>query len=207
MTNIHTAVQLFISLGFHIHPKKSVIVPSQSIEYLGFVLSSVTMTVKLTDAKISKYVKLCKGFLTVYKKHKIRDVASLIGKLTSTFPGVQYGPLHYRHLEQDETEALKQCGGGYEAPMVLSNASLRDLQWWVTNLDTAFRNIHIGEPECIVHTDASLTGWGTKCERMSAQGIWSSGEKCRPINYLELLAIQCGLHLCAVSTMTVIFVF
>ena len=26
MTNIHTAVQLFISLGFHIHPKKSVIV-------------------------------------------------------------------------------------------------------------------------------------------------------------------------------------
>ena len=199
MTNIHTAVQLFISLGFHIHPKKSVIVPSQSIEYLGFVLSSVTMTVKLTDAKISKYVKLCKGFLTVYKKHKIRDVASLIGKLTSTFPGVQYGPLHYRHLEQDKTEALKQCGGGYEAPMVLSNASLRDLQWWVTNLDTAFRNIHIGEPWCIVHTDASLTGWGAKCERMSAQGIWSSGEKCRPINYLELLAIQCGLQsLCRV---------
>ncbi|KAK2548898.1 Polyprotein P3 [Acropora cervicornis] len=199
MTNIHTAVQLFISLGFHIHPKKSVIVPSQSIEYFGFVLSSVTMTVKLTDAKISKYVKLCKGFLTVYKKHKIRDVASLIGKLTSTFPGVQYGPLHYRHLEQDKTEALKQCGGGYEAPMVLSNASLRDLQWWVTNLDTAFRNIHIGEPECIVHTDASLTGWGAKCDRMSAQGIWSSGEKCRPINYLELLAIQCGLQsLCRV---------
>ena len=58
MTNILTVVQLFISLGFHIHPEKSVIVPSQSIEYLGFVLSSVTMTVKLTDAKISKYVKL-----------------------------------------------------------------------------------------------------------------------------------------------------
>ena len=107
MTNIHTAVQLFISLGFHIHPKKSVIVPSQSIECLGFVLSSVTMTVKLADAKISKYVKLCKGFLTVYKKHKIRDVVSLIGKLTSIFPGVQYGPLRYRHLEQDKTEALK----------------------------------------------------------------------------------------------------
>ncbi|XP_068713259.1 uncharacterized protein [Montipora foliosa] len=194
MTNILTAVQLFISLGFHIHPKKSVIVPSQSIEYLGFVLSSVTMTVKLTDAKISKYVKLCKGFLTVNRKHKIRDVASLIGKLTSTFPGVQYGPLHYRHLEQDKTEALKQCGGDYEAPMVLSNASLRDLQWWVTNLDTAFRNIHIGEPECILHTDASLTGWGAKCERMSAQGVWSSGEKCRPVNYLELLAIQCSLQ-------------
>ena len=83
--------------------------------------------------------------------------------------------------------------------MVLSNASLRDLQWWVTNLDTAFRNIHIGEPKCIVHTDASLTRWGAKCERMSAQGIWSSGEKCRPINYLEFLAIQCGLQsLCRV---------
>ncbi|XP_067045964.1 uncharacterized protein [Acropora muricata] len=99
----------------------------------------------------------------------------------------------------DKTEALKQCGGDYEALMVLSNASLRDLQWWVTNLDTAFRNIHIGEPECIVHTDESLTGWGAKCERMSAQGIWSSGEKCRPINYLELLAILCGLQsLCRV---------
>ena len=52
LRNTQTAVQLFISLGFQVHPKKSMVVPTQKIEYLRFVLSSVDMTVKLTDKKV-----------------------------------------------------------------------------------------------------------------------------------------------------------
>ena len=42
-TTLH-AIELFSKLGFKINRDKSVVVPSQSIEFLGFVLNSVTMT-------------------------------------------------------------------------------------------------------------------------------------------------------------------
>ena len=43
----------------------------------------------------------------VLKIMTIREVALLIGTLVSTFPGVQFGPLHYRTLERDKNLALR----------------------------------------------------------------------------------------------------
>ena len=37
LRNTFTAVQLFISLGFQVHSKKAMVVPTKKIEYLGFV--------------------------------------------------------------------------------------------------------------------------------------------------------------------------
>jgi len=39
------AVQLIIILGFKVHPEKSVIIPTQTLEFLGFVLDSIRMIV------------------------------------------------------------------------------------------------------------------------------------------------------------------
>ena len=50
--NIAGTVGLFTNLGFTIHPVKSVLQPQRQI--LGFALSSITMTVTLTDAKVMK---------------------------------------------------------------------------------------------------------------------------------------------------------
>ena len=63
LTNTLTAVQLFISLGFQVHSKKSMVVPTQKIGYLGFVLSSVDIIVGLTDKKVHAIVKRCRQFL------------------------------------------------------------------------------------------------------------------------------------------------
>ncbi len=43
------ATRLFDSLGLTISVKKSVLVPVQRIEYLGFIIDSVSMTVELTQ--------------------------------------------------------------------------------------------------------------------------------------------------------------
>ena len=86
LRNILTAVQLFISLGFQVHPKKCMVVPTQKIEYLGFVLSPVDLTVRLTDEKVHTIVKRCREFLRENKEHLIREVASLIGTLISGAP-------------------------------------------------------------------------------------------------------------------------
>ena len=44
---------------FVVHSEKSVFVPSQEIEYLGFIINSVTMTVTLTTKKKRKIFDIC----------------------------------------------------------------------------------------------------------------------------------------------------
>ena len=47
--NISETVSLLDSLGFTIHPAKSVMQPTQIIIFLGFVLNSQNMTIRLTN--------------------------------------------------------------------------------------------------------------------------------------------------------------
>ena len=95
--NLRKAIFLFLKLGFTLHPEKSVLVPSQSLIFLGFWLDSVTMTVSLTQEKKATLKLLC---LKALEKRNliIRFVAQVIGKIVSSLPGVEFGRLHYRHL-------------------------------------------------------------------------------------------------------------
>ena len=44
----------FDKLGFVVHAQKSVLIPNQSLVFLGFVINSVTMKISLTDSKKGK---------------------------------------------------------------------------------------------------------------------------------------------------------
>ena len=51
---VNATVNLFDSLGFVIHPAKSVFVPPQQLIFLGFLIDSVQMRVYLTNEKVAK---------------------------------------------------------------------------------------------------------------------------------------------------------
>ena len=55
---IDTFIQ-FDSLGFTIHPDKSVFIPSQCLVLLGFIIDSVAMTITLTPEKALKVQEAC----------------------------------------------------------------------------------------------------------------------------------------------------
>ena len=90
-SNIKATSLLFNRLGFHLHPTKSVIVPTQTLTFLGFRLDSLSMTVSQTEEKILKTVEACKRLQNVTKP-LISEVAEVIGLIVSNFPGVQFGP-------------------------------------------------------------------------------------------------------------------
>ena len=94
-------ILFFLELGFTLHPKKSVLVPSQSLIFLGFRLDSVAMAVSLAQEKKAKLKWLC---LEALEKGNqvIWFVAQVIDKIVSSLPGVEFGRLHYRHLERDK---------------------------------------------------------------------------------------------------------
>ena len=69
-------------------------IPSQEIVFLGIVLNSVTLTIKLTSEKEQKVLKACKTLQT-QARHTIREVAKVLGLLVISFPAIMYGPLYY----------------------------------------------------------------------------------------------------------------
>jgi hypothetical protein len=114
VANVKATVGLFDSLGFISHPDKSVLIPTQRLTYLGFVLDSIEMKIYLTPEKADRLIKIC--LETVNKpKPTIQEIASLVGMMTASFPGVMYGPLHYRSIDIDKNEALKQSKGNFNS--------------------------------------------------------------------------------------------
>ena len=121
--------------GFVVHPDKSVVKPTQIMEFLGFILNSLDMTVRLTKRKIDNLTSIISHILQK-SEITIQELSEIIGKLVATFPGVQYGKLYYRQIDNEKTLALKMSKGDYSAKMKLSNTAKSDLKWWVFNLPT-----------------------------------------------------------------------
>ena len=67
LDNILVATELLRELGFVIHTEKSVLIPSQAIVFLGFIISSKNMTLSLTDEKRNKIKALLAYCLSKYQ--------------------------------------------------------------------------------------------------------------------------------------------
>lgn len=107
--------------------------PTQELVFLGFILNSVSMTIKLTSKKIEKI----KGKIDCIRqklRYTIRDVAEIVGIMVSYSVAVPLGILHTKFLEIDKIKALKECKGQFDAYMTLSNISLDDLNCWYNNV-------------------------------------------------------------------------
>ena len=192
-SNIVDTTNLLTNLGLYPHEDKSVTIPTQIIQHLGFVLNSIDMTVSLTEEKISTLTQIAQ--LVVSKSEMpIRLVAKLIGHMVSCFPGVEFGELFYRQLEIEKSASLKSKKGNFDANMSLSEKARSDIQWWISNAHLSKKVINHGGIDFTMSTDASLLGWGASLENTTAGGRWSNVEREHHINYLELKAVLLGLQ-------------
>jgi len=148
--NVVDTTTMFMRLGFFVHPEKSMFVLSQRLTFLGFDLDSVHMTVVPTAAKIKKLCASCNSLLQKTTP-TIRQVAEAISTLVSNFPGAEFRPLHYRHLERDKYKALGANKGDFLSIMRLSPPALTELQWWLANATRLKRNICYGNPNVIIN--------------------------------------------------------
>ena len=79
----------FTELGFHIHPVKSVFIPSQKLTFFGIVLDSIAMTVMSTAENVQQILSVC---ATLLKRQMptIKQVTEVIGILVSNFRPAYY---------------------------------------------------------------------------------------------------------------------
>ena len=191
--NVVDSVQLVDSLGLVTHPDKSTFNPSQRLKFLGFILNSIDMTIRLTPEKAKGLQTACHTLLTS-PSPTIRDLVRVIGKLVSSFPGVCYGPLYYRSLERDKLNALRANRGNFDKNVALSFQAVAELEWWVDNVTESYNVLTRDSPSYTLTTDASNDGWGAVFGTRSTGGLWAAHEAKNHINYLELLAVVLGLQ-------------
>ena len=83
------------NLGFVIHPHKSEFIPKQSIQYLGFLLDSVSMRISLSYDRKQKIKDFVQYILFQSENVLIRDVAKAVGYMVSSLPAIPFGGIHY----------------------------------------------------------------------------------------------------------------
>jgi len=101
----HTIIFLLQNLGFLINVKKSVLIPSQKIEFLGMEIDSTKMLLILPEKKIKS---ISAHFQKLLDKTQVsvREISKLVGTLSSMALAVLHAPLHYRALQGQNIQVL-----------------------------------------------------------------------------------------------------
>lgn len=193
--------RLLRSLGYFVSIQKSTLVPTRSIEFLGFCLDSSKMLVSLPAEKCSSIRGLVSNTL-LQSRMTIREFAQVLGKLTATLPANRYGGIFLKRLEMAKTLALQKSCFDFNGPIALSAEVKVDLRWWHDNIATASRPIVPCSHQMELYTDASSQGWGCYIPLSGSKfgGRWTWEESQRDINYLELRAVLLSLQATAEET-------
>ena len=170
---------------------KSVLIPSQEVEFLGFILNSIHMTVALPLCRKDSIRR--QGLtLLCHEVVSLHDLASFIGLTVAADPAVELAPLRYKYLEIIRNNALTRSHGDYSASIYLDSHARDLIHWWVQNIDCQIKSLRPSSPQLELYADASLTGWGASMGTVQTGGH-SAQEELDHINVLELKAILMGL--------------
>ena len=187
--------QLLESLGLMVNLKKSILTPTQELEFLGFHLCSVTMRLLIPSEKLRK-IQQDARHLRDRESVSVREIARFVGKATATMRAIPLAPLRYRALQLLMNSVLplnytqEEISTKYETVVTLTTATKKDLEWWIDLKKAPLgAPVYHPDPKITIHSDASNKGWGAVLNGQSQTGgLWSPEEATHHINYLELLA-------------------
>lgn len=105
-------ITLLNHLGFLVNFEKSFLKPQKQCKYLGFLFSTLTMSIELPEEKKSKILNTIDKLLGL-SFCRISFFAHLIGLLVSVLPTMKYGLLYLKNLEREKILALKRSNQNY----------------------------------------------------------------------------------------------
>jgi hypothetical protein len=189
--------QLLELAGFLLHKDKSVYEPTQVIKYLGFIIDSRDLTIRLPPEKETKIRSALRQALDDARQKvawRIRRAAQLIGWLIAAIPACQYGQGHFRPLENAKKWALVDAESDYDVENVQWNYQQQEaLRWWLNRPSPISRCFRLQPYTDEFTTDASLEGWGVVYRSSHFCGPWE--DEGDPIDELELTTILIALQL------------
>ena len=182
-------LNLLIDLGFIINVKKSQLVPTQTITYIGGLFHLQEGIVCPTQERIDKIALAVKNIL--FKKvATAREFLHLLGLLASCVEIVQFARLHMRPIQLYLLHFWKPSSRDLGFKVPIQSHLIPHLKWWLVTA-----NISQGKPfqqplsAVTLQTDASMFAWGACLGKEMVQGTWSPEERKLHINCLEMEAV------------------
>ena len=185
-------VRLCVDLGLGVNLEKSCLGATRRLIHLGvewdFEHAHARNPIPRSDEVRALAVRVASAPLT-----PLPTLESLLGKLVSLEKLVPYGRLHFRRFQQAVLLELRL--GRFFRLVCLPHDARADLQWW-----SDARRLHmwtpvrLPKPDLVVHTDASILGWGACFGDQTARGTWSPTERRFHINRLEMRAVRWTLR-------------
>ena len=188
---VQCILETIVCLGFLPHLKKCMLVPSQQVHILGFIINSVTMTI--SEEKQVEIQNMCVTAMAD-PTMSIRQLSQLIRKMISVVLALPLGQAHFCRLEKVKTTALVRSNGNFDVPCTLPSWVFADLMWWTKHIFSASAPLCQDPPQISLFSDASSYGWGSIVLGAKAQGRFLPAEQQFSINTKECLAIYYGVR-------------
>lgn len=194
VTHLRQALSILMTLGFKINWKKSALIPSQVMQFLGLTLDSHEMMFRVPPDKLANINTALRNLFD-RRSTTQRQLARLIGKLMAIESAVLPVRLRTRELLRNLNH---HKGSDWDMRVPIWRASREEMQWWIDHLSTwNGRAIVAAPPTVHITTDASDSGWGAVYEdrngTQTTYGFWSLLQRSYGNNVRELLAGGFGL--------------
>ncbi len=174
--------------------KRSKLVPTQRISFLGMEFDSVNQTARLTQERAQSVLN-CFKTLSGRTAVPLKLFQRLLGHMAAAAVTVPLGLLHMRPLQHWLYGRIPRWAwkrGTYRVQ--ITPACRKTFRPWS---DPSF--LRAGVPleqvsrHAVVFTDASTTGWGATYNGHAVSGVWTGPQLHWHINCLELLAVRLAL--------------
>ena len=162
--HIQGIIYLLENLGFVINFPKSLLEPKKIIEFLGFLVDSNAMELKLPGDKLKSIRGEAKRILTSEYTTAL-ELSRMLGKMNATTKAIEIAPLFYRQLQAELQLTLNRFQQDYSTQLQLSCRAKEELQWWHTHFTNwNGRSLIAKKLNVSLETDASRMGWGVVCQ-------------------------------------------
>lgn len=203
-------LEVFSCLGVPVAPEK-VEGPSTCLKFLGLVVDTIAMEVRIPDDKVTSLRQQIRSWLEGRKKVTLKELQSLIGKLNFACRAVVPGRAFCRRL----IDAMRHASKPHHRIRITTSMK-EDLQIWDQFLhdfngrSIMLKGLWVDNDGLDLYTDAAGSiGFGAYFQGHWSCGVWPAHwqQQGPDITFKELFPIVLALHLwgCQLKNHKVIF--
>ena len=194
MSHLQQSLTVLIDVGLVVNVKKSQLVPSQRITYLGADFHLWKGVVQPTQ---ERFRSLCESIAVFQQEAYIpaRVFLRVLGLMAACIDLVPMARLHMRPIQLYLLSQWRPHVDSIHQMILIREPLILHLLWW-TRHQNIFKGMSIQSfiPQETVWTDASMMGWGAHMNNKMVSGEWSETMQHHHINMLEMMAVKNALH-------------
>lgn len=186
--DIALTVNIMQKLGWAINFEKSVLNPTQCLEFLGITWDTKRNAMSLSESKCLSLRKALHEQLTS-GKWSLKQYQRLMGRLNFANFVTKRGRLHCRTLQFFSRQLSKSHP--YRKVTIPQPVQI-DIKWWI-NAIGARMPIHMNAVTHLLTTDASNIGWGAQINDHFIMGTWKKTQMSWHANRKEMFAVYAAV--------------